>query len=102
VRQTALLFMTAPDTPREKITRDGPYHSVSQWVGVSGKVYTGTVDDGDHKPAKCRKCPTIANPAHVCDGPRGGLQVFCADHCPACIAFRNGAPGEVRTLAPQN
>lgn len=86
--QLALLFMEAPDTPGKKITREGPYHSVSRWIGASGRIYTGTADAGDHTPAKCRKCKIVANPAHVCDGPRGGLQVWCSEHCPACVVFR--------------
>lgn len=90
--QLALLFMEAPDTPGKQITRFGPYHSVSRWTGATGRVYTSTVDSGDHTPSKCQKCKIIANPAHVCDGPRGSLQVWCTEHCPECLAFRTGRP----------
>lgn len=78
--------MNAPNTPRGEITRDGPYHSVYQNFGRPG----AHADNGKHEPANCRKCKPakVADPAHVCDGPRMGLIVFCADHCPHCIAFR--------------
>lgn len=78
--------LNAPNTPGAEITRDGPYHQVSHNFGHPG----ATTDDGKHGAANCRKCKPakIADPAHVCDGPRQGLYVFCADHCPKCIEFR--------------
>lgn len=70
--------MNAPNTRSQDIGRGAPYHNAGM----------GTVDSGDHTAALCRRCKTVADPAHVCDGPRDSLSVFCAAHCPKCTAFR--------------
>lgn len=70
--------MDAPNTLRGEITRDGPYHMAGP----------DTVSCGDYKAATCRQCGVVANPAHVSDGPKESLLVYCPVHCPKCIRYR--------------
>ena len=79
--------MNAPNTPPGEIKNDAPYH-------MAGK---GTVAGKDYKPENCRTCKPkkAAEPAHVCDGPRNSLRVFCAEHCPYCVKFRKENAGGV-------
>lgn len=73
--------MNAPNTHGCEITREGPYHNITK----------GTVDCGDHSPARCRKCKAIPDNSHVVNGPRDSLRVFCDAHCPTCLALRKAA-----------